>query len=163
MVDPRTPDFLSRPAPRWHQTGPAKGARARRDPDPDPCPRVGSGPRPGSLAHLRSAFSSGLRCVRRCRFRAWVGPPLSASGLAPRWPAGSMSGIFRPAGAPAAAVGLLGRRSTLGAPAAGLCADATTTIAQECLLQCALPPPSLPAVPPQPFYGRGHPRLASAV
>lgn len=100
-----------------------------------------------TLAHLRSAFSSGLRCVRRCRLRAWGGPPLAASGLDPRWP-GTMSCRARPAGAAAAAAGLPDSSSTLGAPAAGLCAVATTTMTRYSLRQCAPPPPAAgPAAP----------------
>ena len=73
------------------------------------------------FSFLRSAFSSGLRCVRRCRLRAWGRTALAPSGLAPCWP-GTMTGRARPAGAPATAAGWPDRRSTLGAPAARLCA-----------------------------------------
>ena len=148
-----------RPAPRHAGTGPARHRRpnaagGQRDPQA-PVPPSISAPKPPTLAHLRSAFSSGLRCVRRCRLRAWGGTPLAPSGLAPCWP-GTMTGRARPAGAPATAAGWPDRRSTWGAPAAGLCAGATTTMAGACLRQCAPPLPSGPA-PPDPAFLRSWP------
>ena len=130
--------------------------RCRRSARPQaPVPPSISVPKPPTLAHLRSAFSSGLRCVRRCRLRAWGGTPLAPSGLAPCWP-GTMTGRARPAGAPPVAAGWPDRSSTLGAPAAGLCAGATTTMAGACLRQCAPPLPSGPA-PPGPAFLRSWP------
>ena len=162
------PDFLPspRPAPRWrwHPKGRQRPTVAGGQlPAQNPCLSFGLALRPRALAlwvraptlaHLRNAFSSGLRCVRRCLLRVWGGPPLAASGLAPRWP-GTMIGRARPAGAPAAAAaaGFPERSSTLGAPAAGLCAAATTTMAGACLRLCAPPPPSGPP-PPAPSLSR---------
>lgn len=145
---------LARHRPGRGRPSAAGGQRPASDPGPSPSP-VALRVRAPTLAHLRSAFSSGLRCVRRCRLRAWGGPPLAASGLAPRWP-GTMSGRVRPAGAPVAAAGLPDRSSTLGAPAAGLCAGATTTMARACLHQRA-PPPSAGRAPPHPGFLRSWP------
>lgn len=158
-MHPVSPGFLPRPAPRHAGTGPARPRAPQRYPSPLARFQIGSRPRPlalrvraSTLAHLRSAFSSGLRCVRRCLLRAWDGPPLASSGLAPCWP-GTMSGRARPAGDPAAAAaaGLLDRSSTLGPPTAGLCAAATTTMARDCLRDCAPPRPCRPPPPPPAF------------
>lgn len=84
-------------------------------------------PRPAGRAHLRSAFSSGLKCVRRCRLRACGAPP--ASDPAAREP-DTMSGSARPP-----AEGWPDRSSTLGAAAAAFGAAATTTMARKRLRQ----------------------------
>lgn len=93
-------------------------------PRPAPRPRA---PRPAGRAHLRSAFSSGLKCVRRCRLRACGAPP--ASDPAAREP-DTMSGSARPP-----AEGWPDRSSTLGAAAAAFGAAATTTMARKRLRQ----------------------------
>lgn len=122
---PAAPALSSAPSSCRGHSGPPPGSSAscgaERPSAGDLVPITYSLPT-AAPTHLRSAFSSGLRCVSRCRLRA--GCVVSIPARPGSAPAGRTTDRWRAAAEPGASAALLGMRSSRGAAAPGSAAMA---------------------------------------